>query len=192
MSAKPPTLTHCPVCRYSLTGLPRNHRCPECGFEYDQTTVVWRPPVFPRWFLFMIWMFLFALASTSLDPRPLFRRLGFSGSEASAIVFFLSAVPSFIGLYYPRGMIVVTARGIGFRGPFGSVDFVPWREIRLERDRPVLYAVKGRAKVELPLSASGLTRRRRRLLHTIIVERWRVAGGADGEPSGVDAAVPDA
>lgn len=27
-------LTECPECRYSLAGLPANHRCPECGFEY--------------------------------------------------------------------------------------------------------------------------------------------------------------
>lgn len=32
----------CPVCNYPLTGLPPAHRCPECGFEYDETTVVFR------------------------------------------------------------------------------------------------------------------------------------------------------
>jgi len=26
----------CPVCRYSLVGLPRKHNCPECGFLYDK------------------------------------------------------------------------------------------------------------------------------------------------------------
>ena len=33
-------LTHCPACAYSLTGLPTDWRCPECGFEYDANTFV--------------------------------------------------------------------------------------------------------------------------------------------------------
>jgi hypothetical protein len=35
-------LSHCLDCGYSLTGLPTRHRCPECGWEYDQFTRVWR------------------------------------------------------------------------------------------------------------------------------------------------------
>ncbi len=29
-------LTRCPLCNYSLTGLPDQHKCPECGFSYDK------------------------------------------------------------------------------------------------------------------------------------------------------------
>jgi hypothetical protein len=29
-------LTLCPRCNYDLGALPRRHRCPECGFEYDE------------------------------------------------------------------------------------------------------------------------------------------------------------
>lgn len=38
-----PPLANCPVCNYSLQGLPASHRCPECGFEYDEQTVVFKP-----------------------------------------------------------------------------------------------------------------------------------------------------
>ncbi len=34
-------ITKCPVCRYDLTGLPNNHACPECGFEYDESMRIW-------------------------------------------------------------------------------------------------------------------------------------------------------
>jgi hypothetical protein len=33
-------LEECPKCEYSLKGLPASHRCPECGFEYDDRTFV--------------------------------------------------------------------------------------------------------------------------------------------------------
>lgn len=32
MGAQP--IERCPICRYRLRGLPRNHRCPECGYLY--------------------------------------------------------------------------------------------------------------------------------------------------------------
>jgi len=37
----PKPLTACPQCRYDLTGLPRTHTCPECGFEYDESMRAW-------------------------------------------------------------------------------------------------------------------------------------------------------
>ncbi|MBN2562308.1 MAG: hypothetical protein JXQ75_15390 [Phycisphaerae bacterium] len=37
-----PELKDCPVCEYPLIGLPRRHRCPECGFEYDEHTRIWQ------------------------------------------------------------------------------------------------------------------------------------------------------
>jgi hypothetical protein len=37
-------ITHCPICRYSLEGLPERHRCPECAFEYDKSETAFHPP----------------------------------------------------------------------------------------------------------------------------------------------------
>lgn len=39
-TAKATNLERCPVCRYSLQGLPAVYRCPECGLAYDRDIVV--------------------------------------------------------------------------------------------------------------------------------------------------------
>ncbi len=46
-------LKRCPHCDYDLAALPRHHRCPECGFEYDE------------------WMFMLgAWPAVETRPRP--------------------------------------------------------------------------------------------------------------------------
>lgn len=37
-----PALTVCPACLYDLAGLPGEHRCPECGLEYDRSHAFFR------------------------------------------------------------------------------------------------------------------------------------------------------
>src|SRR5262245_9572811 len=44
-------LSHCPDCNYDLHGLPPAHRCPECGFEYDEHTCVWKPA--KPWYIYV-------------------------------------------------------------------------------------------------------------------------------------------
>jgi hypothetical protein len=38
-----PPIDACPNCSYALHGLPQAHRCPECAFEYDEATIVFKP-----------------------------------------------------------------------------------------------------------------------------------------------------
>jgi len=44
-------LSKCPNCHYLLRGLPTAGRCPECGFHYDEHTIVMRPAKVWRKFL---------------------------------------------------------------------------------------------------------------------------------------------
>ncbi len=49
---RPYGISGCPRCDYDLTGLPSQHACPECGFAYDEHTMVWkriRPTVRIPW-----------------------------------------------------------------------------------------------------------------------------------------------
>ena len=55
------SLEHCPVCNYHLTGLPARHRCPECGFAFDEHTRVWRSEGFGRFAGWVTAMCVFAL-----------------------------------------------------------------------------------------------------------------------------------
>lgn len=41
-------LRRCPVCKYPLSGLPAHHRCPECGFEYDERSRIWHDRILLR------------------------------------------------------------------------------------------------------------------------------------------------
>ena len=50
-------LLRCPRCNYDLGALPRSHRCPECGFVYDEKMFVlegWRLPGLRAWWRSMI------------------------------------------------------------------------------------------------------------------------------------------
>ncbi len=52
-------LSECPICSYSLKGLPDKHKCPECGADYDRDSeVIARIP--GAWFVrgFIAFMFL--------------------------------------------------------------------------------------------------------------------------------------
>ncbi len=53
------SLTWCPQCKYSLKGLPANHNCPECGFEYDAETAAWHHQPSRIWTSFEILATLF-------------------------------------------------------------------------------------------------------------------------------------
>lgn len=55
-------MTHCPMCRYSLEGLPRKHDCPECGFACDRDATAVRPRQFTALrAVFLVWVVGYAV-----------------------------------------------------------------------------------------------------------------------------------
>lgn len=84
-------LSKCPDCHYSFRGLPTAGRCPECGFHYDEHTVVMRPARF--WKKFLTAAGLEALLFYFLGP-PMLVLLGsfFPGTVSILILMVLALV----------------------------------------------------------------------------------------------------
>ncbi len=120
-------LGKCPVCRYSLRGLPSEYRCPECGFPYDSQTRIWRP----------------------LKPKAIFGGLiGFIGAIEGLVWFVVGAPPIFgIAIFvgwlgpasyvgwryysiYKRGQFVcVGPDGIRYRLQKTEAQLIRWKDL---------------------------------------------------------------
>ncbi len=58
---------NCHRCNYDLTGLPQEHRCPECGLAYGESVRVWKPV--DNW-IFMASPALLMLMHIASFPMP--------------------------------------------------------------------------------------------------------------------------
>jgi len=99
-------ISTCPICSYSLSGLPDEHKCPECGFEYErdmffieQERLAWR---------------LLAIANAAIFIALLVAWwLGRSGFVAVAM-FAVLLVGSLVRCAAPRRGFVVSRRELQF------------------------------------------------------------------------------
>ena len=138
-------LTKCPICRYDLTGLPANHRCPECGFEYDETMRTWQTNDRRLW-----QVVLFSLVATAvmLAVEGVF---GFSGRRGLIILILsanLAAAAAVLRACLRREyFIVLGRRGILVVLNRRLVDFHPWPDLELRGDGPPeTRRIKGRMR----------------------------------------------
>jgi hypothetical protein len=176
MNVGSPPITHCPVCRYDLTGLPAEHRCPECGFRYDETTYVWRMSVIPRWVLVLVAVLVFFILLGRLVP-PLMSRYALNYREASVVAALLSAIVLLVGAYALRGFVAVGREGLTYRFPLRPAQSVRWSDIRIADDGRTIYRVcNGRDKA-LTLPTIGLPWKRRWALHAEIARHREEAVG---------------
>lgn len=158
--------THCPVCRYDLTGLPKNYTCPECGFEYDETMRVWFMPVIPRWVLFLAGVLIaLALSATAQFGQLLTNVFGLKSRDVPVVLFALAAIVPFIGLFYPRGWVAAGRKGIAYRFPLCAPHVLSWSEIQFSSTRQRLFRVRNGRRSLVTLPTIGLPWRRRVRLH---------------------------
>jgi hypothetical protein len=128
MNAGGQPLTHCPVCRYDLTGLPENHRCPECGFEYDETMRWWpgrKPSLWPAAILVFInsWFFLLPLIYGA--PLGIFTaRYFLSVLFAPALVLVITILA-----YRNPSFLLISDKGVFLKLPPRKLQFFFWSEL---------------------------------------------------------------
>lgn len=124
----------CPECGYDLRGTPTGPRCPECAFEFDKSTIIWRGrwlrilggPGFFALIPNLLLPFLFAPRNQGIriPPMAFWEQYGlrmFSGVVwigFSVFVFFAAKKPVYIA---------TCNRGILLRNLF-SRAWIPWSD----------------------------------------------------------------
>lgn len=124
-------ITNCPVCRYDLTGLPRNHRCPECGFDYDETMRVWYGRK-PRWWVGLVsitpmLLMLGALLWNGLRfglPATVYMVYLVAGLPVPLIILLITAL-----LRRSRSFMLVADLGLYSKLELRRMQFWPWSEL---------------------------------------------------------------
>jgi len=167
-------ITKCPVCRYDLTGLPKNHRCPECGFEYDETMRVWQSGVaHARGFV------LSALACRVLAAMEALRFVGGvldpKAEVRETICHLLLAVVMIIvvaKLRTARSLILLAPYGFWYKLPIGRMRFVPWRAIRFDSPQTAPKRVSRRWRKNLTLPAGLVSDSDREHFYYQMYDRW--------------------
>ncbi len=122
----------CPVCNYDLQSLPRNYRCPECGFEYEETMRVW---VVSTHLAFKI----IAYSLLGFSTLMLFVSILHHGFTARMrgfffvplILFLSSLIVAFVLGGWLRGFIVVGKHGVTHKYGLQKMAFRAWNEVRL-------------------------------------------------------------
>jgi len=131
MNASGEPITKCPVCRYDLTGLSKNHTCPECGFQYDESMRIWFAKK-PGWILVIISFvpvlimlgMLFWAATKTAVPSQLYVKSIMGGS----IIPVLLAVLTLLGRRQ-RSFVVVSDGGLSIKTGAKKVRFLPWGQL---------------------------------------------------------------
>lgn len=125
-------ITECPICRYSLEGLPRDHQCPECGFEYDETMRVWRTKLSLAFAVVPVLIFaaFFLLVAIQLWQSG---RLGYLRTNAVPwLCLFFPIVANLANYFLLREFIVVGKSGLTFKVGYRKPLFRPWKDVQLK------------------------------------------------------------
>ena len=144
LSVTPKPLADCPVCRYALTGLPSEHRCPECGFD-DTRTLGFRP----RGLLYFWSWLAIALGCSAVILLIVFGQLWEWSSLAATAPVWANILYFTYLLYFHRPFIAVGPFGLTFRPKIGPTRSVPWSQLRIDEASVIHVTFRGLKPVRL-------------------------------------------
>ena len=120
------------MCRYNLTGLPREHRCPECGFEYTATMRVWQTAPFSRSESITAILFGPGLAVLILIAVRLAGSPGFPTGSLLVLLAVIGLTPLIgmtIRMRSTRAFITLDKDRLVLRSMLGRVRTFAWSEL---------------------------------------------------------------
>ncbi|MBX3394693.1 MAG: hypothetical protein KF841_04955 [Phycisphaerae bacterium] len=124
----------CPQCEYALTGLPPPHRCPECGFEYDERSRAWYAPVRSHYLIEYIGPVV-AVGLIGLGLGPIF----VNGISRPAHLIFVALLMLAVAGIVRGGSrklasrrrlscVAIAPRGLYIRSDIGE-KWIPWQDV---------------------------------------------------------------
>lgn len=141
-------ITHCPICRYDLPGLPPNHRCPECGFEYDESMRIWRPgrtlrqfPAIPLLVMGLVFTLVPALALIIWLPTTMSWGWVLFLVAINPVCYALTTIVHFEKRNH--SFVIVCPHALMYNRPFGRNSIVPWANIKLNKRADSVLQLRG-------------------------------------------------
>jgi|GEM_PF-2041008 len=136
--------TLCPQCDYDLQHLPAAHRCPECGLQYDDDTLVWVVDAKGQrafemtmliqglvWFSIYLFQWIF-----SVGPGRWLPMVGLPS------IFFALYAASRYGRWFFNTRVAVAADRLIDRKPMRRVRVIHYRDVRWVKESDRLHTLK--------------------------------------------------
>lgn len=171
-------ITECPICHYSLEGLPRDHQCPECGLKYDQRSRVWFGR--DRWFhqlgmIVGVALLLGLFMNLLTRPRPFsWWRIGY---YVGLMVYGLVMAISNIRKLRHRPFVIVGATDVRTRSQSRDVKSIPLSELRVGRGSVRSYVFRADDPEPIEIPFLSLSRKQSEEIFDYIIECWEAATG---------------
>jgi len=127
-------LERCPICTYPLVGLPRAHHCPECGFAYNEDTLVYRLPRVPHRLPLALLAYLLLAAAVAWTQVHARGRIDLPAAGLLAVLVGFTLRTAQHLWWSRRRYVVVTQSGLAFGGPgwpraLRRTRLLPWTQI---------------------------------------------------------------